>query len=108
MSASTRDLSHSGMACAAGLRLAPGTELLGEYQSSAFEKAQFLVRRGDGQVIQTSRLLYLVASSLNGCRDHTEVAYWVSERFGRPVSPDNIDYLVTHKLRPLGLIQAEG
>ena len=50
-------------------RLDEGTELLGAYDGSAFKEPQYLLRRGDGQVIQVSRLLYLVASSIDGERD---------------------------------------
>ena len=33
-------------------RLASGTELLGEYQSSGVHRGQYLLRRHDGQLIQ--------------------------------------------------------
>jgi putative peptide zinc metalloprotease protein len=42
----------------------PGLELLGEYQGSGFAEPRYLVRRCDGQVIQLSRLLYLVVAAV--------------------------------------------
>lgn len=46
------------------LRPAEGLRLLGEYQGSGFTEPRCLVRRGDGQVIQLSRLLYLVTATI--------------------------------------------
>jgi putative peptide zinc metalloprotease protein len=84
--------------------LAEGTELFGEYEGSAYQNAQYLVRRHDGQVIQLTRLLYLVASFLDGNRRLAEVAERVTEGFGRHVVADNVVYLVNNKLQPLGLV----
>src|SRR5207248_962457 len=64
--------------------------------------------RGDGQVVQLSRLLYLVASSIDGVRDVETIAYRVSAQHGREVSADNIRYLVEQKLEPLGVTVPEG
>ena len=86
------------------MRLAQGTELLGQYEGSAYREPHYLVRRGDGQVFHLSRLLYLVLVALDGVRDLGSVAVRVSEEFGRLVIADNIDYLVENKLRPLGLL----
>jgi putative peptide zinc metalloprotease protein len=86
------------------LRLAEGTELLGQYEGSAYQQPHYLARRGDGQVFHLSHLLYLVLRLLNGERDLEGVAVQTSEELGRPVVADNIDYLVENKLRPLGLL----
>jgi putative peptide zinc metalloprotease protein len=88
----------------AGLRLAAGTELLGEYETSAFEHPQYLLRRPDGQVIQLTRLLYLVASYLDGDHDVDGIAAEVSGDCGRTVSADNVIYLIDTKLQPLGVV----
>src|SRR5215217_1347222 len=85
-------------------RLAQGTELIGEYEGSGFREPAFLVRRADGQVIRLSRLLYLVATESDGQSDFRQIAFRVSEDFGRSVSPENIRFLVEEKLRPLGVI----
>ena len=93
---------------AAPVRLAQGTELLGQYQGSGFHDPHHLVRRHDGQVIQVSHLVYLVASALDdGAGDVHRVADQVTRQFGTEVSPDNVSYLVENKLRPCGLVTSE-
>jgi putative peptide zinc metalloprotease protein len=87
-------------------RLARGTELIGEYEGSGFKEPVYLMRRSDGQVIQASRLLYLVAAEADGQKDFGEIASRVSLKFGREVSADNVRFLVEQKLRPLGVLAA--
>jgi putative peptide zinc metalloprotease protein len=90
-------------------RLADGIELIGEYEGSGFKEAPYIARRGDGQTIQLTQLLHLVAEQCDGSRDHAEIARHVSERFGRKVSAGNVEFLVDRKLRPLGVLaQADG
>lgn len=89
-------------------RLSSGLQLHGEYQGSGFTDPKYIARRGDGQVVQLSRLLYLVASSVDGERDVEAIAHRVSARYGKEVSGDNIRYLVEKKLEPLGLTVPEG
>ncbi|KUN87912.1 hypothetical protein AQJ66_09890 [Streptomyces bungoensis] len=89
-------------------RLSAGLQLHGEYQGSGFTEAKYIARRGDGQVVQLSRLLYLVASSVDGVRDVDTIAHRVSARFGREVSGENVRYLVENKLEPLGVTVPEG
>ena len=87
-------------------RLAEGAELIGEYQDSGFKEPVYLMRRIDGQVIQSSRLLYLVAGEADGRKDFDQIALEVSTKFGRTVSGDNVRFLVEEKLRPLGMLAA--
>lgn len=87
-------------------RLAPGVEPLGEYQGSGLAEASYLVRHPGGQVVHLSRLLHLVLSGIDGSRTVSEIAARVTAAFGRTVSPSNVDYLLTHKLVPLGLLDA--
>jgi putative peptide zinc metalloprotease protein len=61
--------------------LAPGTELIGEYEDSGFREPVFLVRRSDGQMIQLSRLLYLVASETDGQKDFGQIAERASSEY---------------------------
>ncbi|MER5176982.1 hypothetical protein ABT009_01135 [Streptomyces sp. NPDC002896] len=84
-------------------RRSAGLQLLGEYQGSGFTEPKYLVRRGDGQVVQLSRLLYLVAEAVDGARNTETISHRVSGRFGREVSADNVEYLIEHKLEPLGV-----
>ena len=87
-------------------RLAEGVELIGESAGSGYKEPPALARRGDGQVIQLTRLLYLVAQKCDGNRDEAAIADAVSEEFGRGVSADNVRTLVEEKLRPLGVLAA--
>ncbi|MEV4916553.1 hypothetical protein AB0K47_07045 [Streptomyces tirandamycinicus] len=84
-------------------RLGAGLQFLGEYQGSGFTERKYLVRRGDGQVVQLSRLLYLVAEAIDGARNTETVSHRVSGRYGREVSADNVEYLIEQKLEPLGI-----
>lgn len=84
-------------------RLGAGLQLLGEYKGSGSTERKYLVRRGDGQVVQLSRLLYLVTEAVDGVRNTDAISHRVSGRFGREVSADNIEYLVEQKLEPLGV-----
>jgi putative peptide zinc metalloprotease protein len=89
-------------------QLAAGVELLGEYQGSGYSQPPSLVRRADGQVIQMSALLYRVACRIDGSRDPAAIAGLVSEDLGRSLTADQVRYLITAKLLPLGIIAAEG
>jgi len=84
-------------------RLSAGLRLHGEYQGSGFTEPRYIARRGDGQVVQLSRLLHLVADSIDGSSDTGSIAHRVSDRYGREVSEQNIAYLVEQKLTPLGV-----
>jgi putative peptide zinc metalloprotease protein len=89
-------------------RLAEGVELLGEYQGSGYSQPPSLVRRADGQVIQMSPLLYGVTSRIDGSRDPAAIADLVRGDLGRSLTADQVGYLITKKLLPLGIVAAEG
>ncbi len=90
-------------------RLAEGIELIGEYEDSGYKEAPYIARRADGQVIQLTYLLHLVASAVNGRRDYHDIGAAVTEQFGRKVSAGNVQFLVEKQLRPLGILaQADG
>jgi putative peptide zinc metalloprotease protein len=84
-------------------RLAPGTELLGEYQDSAYQDPKFLVRRADGQVMQLPHLLYRLAGSLDG-RDPEQIAADLSAELSRDLTAEQVTFLVEDRLRPVGII----
>lgn len=85
-------------------RLANGVELLGEFKDSGYSKPRSLIRRADGQVIQLSRLLYLVASLMDGTHGPLAIADLISARLGRSLSPGQVCYLIVAKLAPLGIV----
>ena len=84
--------------------LADGVELIGEYEGSGYREPPSMARRGDGQVVQLSRLLFLVAAAIDGRRDEQAIADAVTSEFGKRVSADNVRFLLDQKLRPLGLV----
>jgi putative peptide zinc metalloprotease protein len=88
--------------------LAEGVELLGAYKNSAYSQPPSLVRRADGQVIQMSPLLYQVACRIDGSRDPDAIAALVSADLGRILDAEQVRYLITAKLLPLGVMAAEG
>ena len=83
--------------------LAPGVSLLGEYQGSGFTEPHYLIVRADQQVLHVSRLLFVVASHLDGHSGLEEVAARVSDEYGRALDADGVRFLVTAKLRPMGI-----
>ena len=85
-------------------RLANGTELLGEFKNSGVTEPPSLVRRADGQVIQLSRLVYLVASLLDGSRGPDVIAAKASAELGRTLTAEQVGYLIAAKLAPLGIV----
>jgi putative peptide zinc metalloprotease protein len=89
-------------------RLAEGVELLGEYKDSGYSQPPSLVRRADGQVIQMSALLYQVACQIDGSRGPDDIAALVSGDLGRSLTADQVRYLITAKLLPLGVVAAGG
>jgi putative peptide zinc metalloprotease protein len=78
--------------------------LLGEYKDSGYTQAPSLVRRPDGQIIQMSRLLYLVASGLDGSRGPAAIADLVSHDLGRSLTAEQVRYIIAAKLLPLGIV----
>jgi putative peptide zinc metalloprotease protein len=89
-------------------RLAPGVELLGEMKDSGFAEPRSLVRRADGQMIQLSRLLYLVAAQMDGTRAADDIASAVSAELGRTLTGEQVRYLIVNKLAPLGIVAGQG
>ena len=87
-------------------RLADGVELLGEYEGSGYKEPHYLARRADGQLIQLSYLLYLVASAADGERDFEAIADRVTHASQRGLTGDDVRYLVEEKLRSLGVLAA--
>ena len=84
-------------------RLADGVRLLGAYDSQGLTKPKFIAQRSDGQVVLLSELLYLTASNLDGSPLDL-VATQVSTQGERQVNAEEVSYLATTKLAPLGLI----
>ncbi|RKT82227.1 putative peptide zinc metalloprotease protein [Saccharopolyspora antimicrobica] len=87
--------------------LVAGTELIGRYQGSGHREPPYLVRRVDGQVLQLSHLLYLVAAGLDGQRTYAQLAAGLSTEWGREITAGQVSYLVENRLRRAGILVAE-
>jgi putative peptide zinc metalloprotease protein len=81
-------------------------QLIGEYEGSGYRDAPSLVRRGDGQVIQLPDLLYRLAGKADGHRDYRQLADELGQEIQRQLDPDDVQFLVDEKLRPLGILAA--
>src|SRR4051812_13547058 len=88
--------------------LAPGLELIGEFEGSGLKDAPLIARRADGQVVQLHQILYAVAEQIDGTRTIPEIAARVSDSVQREIAPDDLDYLIDEKLRPLGIVASPG
>ncbi|MDP3712604.1 MAG: hypothetical protein Q8R60_08990 [Mycobacteriales bacterium] len=84
--------------------LAPGVELLGELAGSGYRDAPALVRRGDGQTLQLTPLLYALLSLVDGRRGAEQIADALSAELDRPVAAADVTHLLEHKLVPLGVL----
>jgi putative peptide zinc metalloprotease protein len=84
---------------------ASGLRELGQVQGSGLREPTYLVRRGDGQVLQVSELLHLVVRELSAARDDAQVAAAVSEACGRELTVDGMRRLIAQKLAPMGLVE---
>src|SRR3954464_16005375 len=84
--------------------LAPGTQLLGVQPGSGYVVPPALVRRGDGQVLQLTPLLYAVLEAVDGQRDAYAIAEAASESSGRGLAAADVVTLVDQRLRPMGLV----
>ena len=80
-----------------------GTELLGRFEGSGLRQPPYLVRRRDGQIVQLSRLLYVIASHMDG-RELAAIAASAGARLDLRITPEQVWHVAEHKLAPLGLI----
>ncbi len=91
-----------------GWQVATGVTELGQAHGSGLQERSYLVRRGDGQVIQLSELLHLVLRHLDPDIPADHVADDVSLDFGRRLSTDGLRHLVQTRLIALGLVTQAG
>ncbi|MGH9124130.1 MAG: hypothetical protein ACRDZ8_05300 [Acidimicrobiales bacterium] len=87
-------------------KLAEGVQLIGEYEGSGYKEAPSMVRRPDGQVIQLPDLLYRLTTLADGTRNDAQLARELGEQIHRQLDPDDVQFLVDEKLRPLGVLAA--
>ena len=82
-----------------------GVELIGDMVGSGYRNPPALVRRGDGQVLQLTPLVYLVLNAADGRRGCAEIAELITRGLGRSVTESDVRTLVDSHLRPLGLLK---
>ena len=83
---------------------AAGLQLIGQLPGSGYRRPPALARRGDGQMLQLTPLLYRTLEAIDGQRDYDEIAAHVSAGSDRSISGADARMLVESKLRPLGVV----
>jgi putative peptide zinc metalloprotease protein len=86
------------------LRLLSGVELLGRVEGSGLREAPYYVRRPDGEVVQLSRLLYVVAEHARPGRSLEEIGRGAGAELQLNIRPEQVHYVLEQKLHPLGLV----
>jgi putative peptide zinc metalloprotease protein len=86
-----------------GPRLLEGTEILGPVAGSGLREPPWLVRRPDGEMVQLSRLLCVIARHLDG-RPLPAVATSAGEELNLRIAPEQIRHAADARLHPLGLV----
>jgi len=90
--------------CHEALRLLPGVELLGRVEGSGLREPPHYVRRSDGQVVQLSRLLFVIAEHAVPGRPLDEIAERAGARLDLRIRPEQARYVLEEKLHPLGVV----
>jgi putative peptide zinc metalloprotease protein len=88
-------------------RLADGTELIGQFSGSGFTEPRYLACRGDGQVVQLSERVFLLARLVDGRRDLDELAVALGADIDRTVTAAQVAFLLDNRLRPAGLVASD-
>jgi len=87
--------------------LAPGVELAGRFEGSAFRDPQWLIQR-DGHYVQVSELVYRVAEYADGQRTLRQIADRLTESSEWTVTPEHVGRILTSKLVPLAIVAGSG
>jgi putative peptide zinc metalloprotease protein len=88
------------------LRLLPGVELLGRVDGSGLREPPHYVRRADGQVVQLSRLFFVIAEQALPGRSLEEIAGRAGAPLELRIAPEQVRYILQEKLHPLGIVAA--
>jgi hypothetical protein len=82
--------------------LAPHVRLIGPMPASGFQEPQALVEVG-GNFVQISELLYRILEQMDGRRGAEEIAERATESTEWAITADQVEYLITTKLAPMGI-----
>src|ERR687889_230995 len=80
-------------------------QLIGAMRGSGYRTPPALVRRGDGQTLQLTPLLYSLLEAVDGRRSCAEIADHVSHAMRRGFTEDMVTTCVDQHLRPMGLLK---
>jgi putative peptide zinc metalloprotease protein len=80
-------------------------QLIGEQVGSGYRTPLALIRRGDGQTLQLTPLLYLVLDAVDGRRSPADIATTISQTLRKNVSEEMVATVVDQHLRPMGLLK---
>lgn len=86
----------------------PEVELMGRAQDSGLKADTFLIKRGDGQIVQLSGLLHTVLQEIDPAHSPEQIAGAVSSAYGKTLDTDGLSYLITKYLTVLGLVEIVG
>src|SRR3954454_21932573 len=86
------------------LRLLPGTDLLGRVAGSGLREPPHYVRRPDGEVVQLSGLLFVIAGHARPGTTPEQIAQRAGADLDVRIRPDQVAYVLEHKLHPLGIV----
>jgi putative peptide zinc metalloprotease protein len=107
--ASAVTVAPSGLPAGRRLEAVPararGIQMLGEFAASGYRETPALVRRGDGQLVKLTPLLYELIDAIDGRRGLDELAAELGRRVGKQATADDVRFLIERKLRPLGLLR---
>jgi putative peptide zinc metalloprotease protein len=104
MQQSTAQPPTSTTASSDALRLLPGVELLGRVEGSGLREAPYYVRRADREVVQVSRLLFVVAEHAVPGQSLEDIAQRAGAELELNIRPDQVRYVLERKLHPLGVV----
>jgi putative peptide zinc metalloprotease protein len=86
------------------LRLLPGVELLGPVEGSGLREPPHIIRRSDGEAVQLSRLLFVIAQHAESGRGLDEIARRAGDELEVRIQPEQVRYVLEQKLLPLGIV----
>jgi putative peptide zinc metalloprotease protein len=98
-------VSPSPQTHSASWRRTAGLTFLGQAQGSGLREPVYLVRRGDGQMVQLSDLLHDVLLEVEASRSVDEIADATSERQGRRLTSEGLVMVLESRLEPIGLVE---
>src|SRR3954463_15342023 len=86
------------------LRLLPGTDLLGRVAGSGLREPPHYVRRPGGEVVQLSGLLVVIAGHARPGTTPEQIAQDAGADLDLRIGPEQVAYVLEHKLHPLGIV----